>query len=150
MKEPKVYAHGTYIGTTGYNNHTRDFFRELQKHLQVKFRNFTVGKSWSGLSDEPHNGESYLNDTDKKLLVEQTVWDNDHKLVDRLIYSNYSNNFEHNVNLVLNETNHHYYYQPYTGPKIAYNVWESTRQPENFFNKLKEYDQIWVLSLIHI
>ena len=146
MKEPKVYAHGTYIGTTGYNNHTRDFFRELQKHLQVKFRNFTVGKSWSGLSDEPHNGESYLNDTDKKLLVEQTVWDNDHKLVDRLIYSNYSNNFEHNVNLVLNETNHHYYYQPYTGPKIAYNVWESTRQPENFFNKLKEYDQIWVPS----
>jgi glycosyltransferase involved in cell wall biosynthesis len=146
MKESKVYAHGTYIGTTGYNNHTRDFYRELQNHLQVKFRNFTVGKSWSGLSDEPHNGESYLNDVDKKLLVNQTVWDSNGKLVDRPIYTKYPNEFEHNVNLVLNETNHHYYYQPYVGPKIAYNVWESTRQPENFFKKLLEFDEIWVPS----
>ena len=146
MKEPKVFAHGTYIGTTGYNNHTRDFYRELQKHLPVKFRNFTVGKSWSGLSDEPHNGESYLNDIDKKLLVEQTVWNENSKLVDRSIYSHYPNDFKHNVNLVLNETNHHYYYQPYVGPKIAYNVWESTRQPENFFKKLLEFDEIWVPS----
>ena len=146
MKEPKVYAHGTYIGTTGYNNHTRDFYRELQNHLQVKFRNFTVGKSWSGLSDEPHNGESYLNNVDKKLLVNQTVWDSNGKLVDRPIYTKYPNEFEHNVNLVLNETNHHYYYQPYVGPKIAYNVWESTRQPESFFKKLLEFDEIWVPS----
>jgi autotransporter strand-loop-strand O-heptosyltransferase len=146
MKEPKVYAHGTYVGTTGYNNHTRDFFRELQKHVQVKFRNFTVGKSWSGLSDEPHNGESYLNDLDKKLLVEQTVWDDNSKLVDRPIYTKFNNEFEHSVNLVLNETNHHYYYQPYVGPKIAYNVWESTRQPKEFFSKLLEFDQIWVPS----
>ncbi len=146
MKEPKVFAHGTYIGTTGYNNHTRDFYRELQNHLPVKFRNFTVGKSWAGLSDEPHNGEPYLNDIDKKLLVEQTVWDNDNKLVDRPIYSHHPNEFEHNVNLVLNESNHHYYYHNYQGPKIAYNVWESTRQEEGFFNKLLEFDQIWVPS----
>jgi autotransporter strand-loop-strand O-heptosyltransferase len=146
MKEPKVFAHGTYIGTTGYNNHTRDFYRELQKHLPVKFRNFTVGKSWSGLSDEPHNGEPYLNDIDKKLLVEQTVWGDNDNLVDRPIYSHHPNEFEHNVNLVLNESNHHYYYHNYQGPKIAYNVWESTRQEEGFFNKLLEFDQIWVPS----
>jgi glycosyltransferase involved in cell wall biosynthesis len=31
-------------------------------------------------------------------------------------------------------------------PKIAYNVWESTLQPEGFFNKLLEYDQLWFPS----
>ena len=54
--------------------------------------------------------------------------------------------FRHNVNIILQETNHNYYWDNYTGPKIAYNVWESTVQPEGFFNKLLEYDQIWVPS----
>ena len=146
MKEPKVFAHSAYIGTTGYNNHTRDFFRELQNHLPLKVRNFTVGKSWKGNSDEPHNGEVYLNKVDKKLLTSQTLSVGDNKRNDFPIYSKYENNFDHNVNLVLCETNHHYFYDSYIGPKIAYNVWESTLQPENFFNKLLEYDQIWVPS----
>ena len=30
MKEIKVFGHGPYVGTTGYNNHTRDFFRGYQ------------------------------------------------------------------------------------------------------------------------
>ena len=34
----------------------------------------------------------------------------------------------------------------YEGPKIAYNVWESTLQPQGYFNKLKEFDEIWVPS----
>ena len=42
MNKPKVYVHGSYIGTTGYNQHTRDFFRELSKHLPLKIRNFTI------------------------------------------------------------------------------------------------------------
>jgi hypothetical protein len=46
MKEIKVFGHGPYIGTTGYANHTRDFFRGLSKHFPLKFRNFTVGSSW--------------------------------------------------------------------------------------------------------
>ena len=41
--KPKVYAHASYVGTTGYNNHTRDFFRELSKHIDLKVRNFTIG-----------------------------------------------------------------------------------------------------------
>ena len=146
MKEPKIYAHGAYIGTTGYNNHTRDFFRELQKHHPLKFRNFTVGKSWEGYSDEPHNKESYLNDVDKKLLTSQTLLTGDNKKSDFPIYTKYENIFDHNVNLILCETNHHYFYHSYVGPKIAYNVWESTRQPQDFFNKLLEFDQIWVPS----
>jgi glycosyltransferase involved in cell wall biosynthesis len=44
------------------------------------------------------------------------------------------------------ETNHHLFYDNYTGPKIAYNVWESTLQPEGYFNKLKEFDELWVPS----
>ena len=30
------------------------------------------------------------------------------------------------------ETNHHYYYHNYKGPKIAYNVWESTDNQKDF------------------
>ena len=65
---PKIYVHGSYIGTTGYNNHTRDFFRELSKYSQIKVRNFTVGNTWDGLNDSPHDKEPYLNEIDKSLL----------------------------------------------------------------------------------
>ncbi len=142
----KVSVHTSYIGTGGYNNHARDFIRHLSKRLKVKVRNFTIGGGWNGLSDTPHEDEKYLNDTDRKLLVEQTLWKNDNELGDWPIYSEYSNNFDHNVNLILSETNHHYWYQPYKGPKIGYNVWESTEQPQEFFNKWCEFDQMWVPS----
>ena len=146
--KPKVYAHASYVGTTGYNNHTRDFFRKLSKHIDLKVRNFTIGKKWDWPSAEPHNGENYLNDLDKKLLTEQTLWTNSKsgEREDFHIYKAHPNNFNHNVNLVLEETNHHFFYDSYDGPKIAYNVWESTLQPEGFFNKLLEFDQIWVPS----
>lgn len=146
MKNPKVYAHASYVGTTGYNNHTRDFFRHLSKHIDLKVRNFTIGGQWKGLSDEPHNEEPYLTDLDKKLLCEQTLQENDNILYNHSIYSHHPNNFDHNVNLVLSETNHYYFYESYKGPKIAYNVWETTLQPESFFQRLLKYDQIWVPS----
>ena len=91
--KPKVYAHSPYIGTTGYNNHTRDFFRHLSKNIDLKVRHFSVGKSWEGYNDEPHNKESYLNDIDKKLLVEQTIHYNDLRK-DLPIYKNYQNDFK--------------------------------------------------------
>ena len=145
MKEPKVYAHASYVGTTGYNNHTRDFFRHLKKHIDLKVRNFTIGKNWDWPNDEPHK-EDYINEVDKKLLVEQTLWTGKDTRDNFPIYKKYPNEFQHNVNLVLEETNHHYFYDSYVGPKIAYNVWESTLQPEGFFNKLLEYDQLWFPS----
>ena len=144
--QPKIFAHGSYIGTTGYANHTRAFYRELSNYYNLKVRNFTIGKSWEGFNNEPHNNEDYIDNKDKKLLVEQSLWDNDKNLNHHHFYSDYSNNFEHNVNIVLNETNHHYFYQNYIGPKIAYNVWETTRQPDYFFNQLKTFDQVWVAS----
>jgi len=143
---PKIYVHGSYVGTTGYNNHTRDFFRELSKYTQIKVRNFTVGDSWKGLSDTPHDEEPYFNDVDRSLLYKQRLWVEDGKMEDFTIYPSEEKEFFHDFNIVLNETNHHLYYEKYIGPKIAYNVWESTRQPEVFFNKLLEFDEIWVPS----
>ena len=147
-KKPKLLIHTSYIGTGGYNQHARDFFRHLSKLIDVKVRNFTIGHKWNGMCDEPHNGEPYLNDLDKKLLNYQCLWKNESKgeMVTEDIYSNYKNGFKHNVNIILNETNHHFFYHDYIGPKIGYNVWESTLQPEGFFNKWNEFDQLWVPS----
>ena len=146
MEKPKIYLHGSYIGTTGYNNHTRDFLRELSKHTQVKVRNFTVGHSWDGYNLTPHDNEPYINNVDKSLLYKQILYNAEGKLEDFPIYPDKSKEFFPDVNIVLSETNHHIFYENYIGPKIAYNVWESTLQPESFFNELLKYDEIWVPS----
>ena len=146
MNKPKIFAHGSYIGNTGYNQHTRDFFRHLNKHADIKVRNFTIGNSWNGYSDKPHDKESYFNETDKKLLYQQVLWNNDKTRSNLPIYSDKSKNFTPDVNIILCETNHHLFYDQYNGPKIAYNVWESTLQPKEYFNKLKEFDEMWVPS----
>ena len=142
----KIFAHGSYIGNTGYNQHTRDFFRHLSKHAQIKVRNFTVGSSWKEMSSEPHNDEPYFNDTDRELLYEQVLWNSDKTRGNNKMYEDPSKEFLPDVNIVLCETNHHLFYDEYYGPKIAYNVWESTLQPEQYFNKLKEFDELWVPS----
>ena len=143
---PKIFAHGSYIGNTGYNQHTRDFFRHLSKYSDIKVRNFTIGSSWSGMSSEPHNSEPYFNDIDKKLLYEQILWNSDKTRNNHKMYEDESKEFNPDVNIVLCETNHYLFYDNYSGPKIAYNVWESTLQPEGYFNKLKEFDELWVPS----
>ena len=142
----KIFGHGSYIGDTGYNHHTRDFFRHLSNHTQIKFRNFTVGKSWEGMNKEPHNKEPYFNETDRKILYEQILWNNDKSRDNHKIYPDPSKEFVPDVNIVLCETNHHLFYDEYNGPKIAYNVWESTLQPQQYFNKLQEFDEMWVPS----
>jgi hypothetical protein len=93
MEKPKVYAHTSYIGTTGYNNHTRDFFRHLSKYLDLKVRNYSVGKSWDGLKDDPHGDEDYIEEIDKKLLTKQTLWTEEGTRDDFSIYKEYSNRF---------------------------------------------------------
>jgi autotransporter strand-loop-strand O-heptosyltransferase len=79
-------------------------------------------------------------------MTEQSLWDDKRELVDFPIYQNYPNPGKCGINLVLNETNHHYFYRPYSGYKIAFNVWESTLQPEEFFKKLLEFNELWVPS----
>ena len=145
MDKIKIYAHCCYVGNTGYNNHTRDFFRKLSSHLDIKVRNYTVGKNWEGPSLEPHNKEEKIDDLDKKILYQQTLWSGDSR-TDTEIYPSGKKNFQHDFNLVLCETNHYYFYDHYSGPKIAYNVWESTLQPWDFFERLKDYDEVWVPS----
>ena len=143
----KIFGHGSYIGNTGYNHHTRDFFRHLSNHSEIKFRNFTVGNSWEGYNNQtPHDNEPYINNIDRKLLYQQILWDEDGKRNNFPIYPDPSKEFFPDVNIVLCETNHHLFYDNYYGPKIAYNVWESTLQPEGYFNKLKEFDELWVPS----
>jgi len=146
MEKPKIYVHGSYIGTTGFNNHTRDFFRELTKYTQIKVRNFTVGSSWNGYSNTPHDEESYITDLDKSLLYQQILYNSEGNLENFPIYSNPSKEFHQDFNLVLSETNHHIFYEKYSGPKIAYNVWESTLQPKDFFDQLLRFHEIWVPS----
>ena len=146
MIKPKLYIHGSYIGNTGYNQHTRDFFRELSKQLQLKVRNFTVGKTWEGHNKTPHDKEPYINEVDKNILYEQILWNNEGGRDNHKIYSNSSKEFTPDLNIVLCETDHHLFYDSYKGPKIAYNVWETTKQPEDFFNKLKDFDELWVPS----
>jgi autotransporter strand-loop-strand O-heptosyltransferase len=146
MSKPKIYVHGSYVGNTGYNNHTRDFFRELSKYCQIKVRNFTVGDSWDGYSENCHDGEKDITELDKSLLYKQTLWVSDGKREDFTIYPSNKKEFNHDFNIILNETNHHLYYDNYFGPKIGFNVWESTRQPDGFFDKLKEFDELWVPS----
>jgi len=146
MKKLKIFGHGSYIGGTGYNNHTRDFFRQLHKYFDIKFRNFTIGSSWKGMSETPHDGEPYINDVDKDMLYEQILWTTMPHRINEKIYPSIDKEFKPDFHIVLNETNHHIFYDEYEGPKIAYNVWESTLQPDEFFDRLKDYDELWVPS----
>lgn len=143
MSKLNVSGHTSYIGTNGINAHFRHFYRELSAHCNLKIRNFTVGSTWNGLSKKPHDEEPYLNDIDKKLLWQQTLW-TDGKRVDYPIYKPFNESFD--VNIVSDIVDHYYYYDSYVGPSIAYTVWESTKLYPHFFNRLKQFQEVWVPS----
>jgi glycosyltransferase involved in cell wall biosynthesis len=50
------------------------------------------------------------------------------------------------INIILETTSHPMFYQNFVGPKIAFNVWESTKYPDDFFRQLLMFDQLWVVS----
>jgi hypothetical protein len=91
----KIYCHGSYIGNTGYNNHTREFFRQLSKHAKIKVRNFTIGNSWTEMSDTPHDGEPYINETDKNILYQQSLWTTKPHRKDVKMYQSEDKEFKH-------------------------------------------------------
>jgi len=140
-----VKVHTSFIGTTGYNSHAQNFFTELHNFVPLRVRNFTIGKSWNGYSLNPHDKEPYINNQIKNILVEQTLMNNDGSRSDLPIY-NFNENDDNDIHIVLNETDHHYFYDTklYDGYKIAYNVWETTLYPEHYFKKLLEYDELWL------
>lgn len=145
----KIKVHTSFVGKTGYNAHSRDFFTALSKIVDIGIRNFTVGDTWEGLREDPHQGEKYLTEYQKSLMIEQTVMNNEGEFYDVEIYNGNKEFEEYDIDLILNETNHHYFYDfsKFKGKfKIAYNVWESTRQPQHFFDCLLKFDQLWVPS----
>jgi autotransporter strand-loop-strand O-heptosyltransferase len=142
-----IFAHATYVGNSGYNSHCKNFFRNLNNYHDVKVRNFTVGPNWKGFSGENYDCHGKdVSELDKKLIILQTTWGNNRNLEDHQVHGYKKGSFKHDLNLILAEANHYYFYHQYEGPKIAYFVWESTKCYEPFFQKLKEYDQIWVPS----
>lgn len=145
----KILASTSFIGATGYANHSKSFFTELDKLTPVKIRNFTVGESWKGHNNNPHDGEPYITDQMKRMLTLQTLWtgEGDNRSREDFPMYSYEPNQIFDINIVLNETDHFYFYDSYGNYKIAYNVWESTLQPENYFNRLKDYyHELWVPS----
>lgn len=140
----KILAHAPFIGTTGYANHARSFFCALNKYHTVKVRNLTIGNSWKGMNNRPHDGESYFTEEIGDMLILQTLHKADgNGRIDEPMYD-YKGDFVPDVHIVLMETNNHYFYEDYDGYKIAYNVWESTRYPDEFFNRLFYFDEVWV------
>lgn len=140
-----ILAHTSFIGTTGYANHAKSFFCALNKYHTVKVRNSTIGKGWKGMSNTPHNDEPYITDEMKDMLSLQTLFNADGGRSDYPMYD-YNGNFKPDVHIILAETNNYYFYENYDGYKIAYNVWESTRYPEQFFKRLFYFDEVWVPS----
>ena len=140
----KILAHTSFIGTTGYANHAKSFFCALNKYHTVKVRNLTIGNSWKGMNDKPHDGEPYFTDEMADMLILQTLHKADgNGRVDEPMYG-YKGDYTPDVHIVLAETNNYYFYNDYDGYKIAYNVWESTRYPEEFFKRLFYFDEVWV------
>lgn len=140
-----ILAHTAFIGETGYAYHARMFFTALSKYHNVKVRNYTIGKSWNSFAATEHDKEFYLTDEHRNMLILQTLYDQNGHRSDYPLYD-YDNSFIPDVHIVLMDINHHYFYDNYDGYKIAYNVWESTEYPQDFFNKLLEFDELWVPS----
>lgn len=140
-----ILAHTCFIGTTGYANHARSFFVALNKLHNVKVRNDTVGVTWQEYSKEPHNDEFYMTDEMKSMLYQQSLIVEGNGFNDFPIYS-YNKDFKPDVHIILSEMNNHYFYDDYEGYKIAYNVWESTEYPKDFFERLFYFDEVWVPS----
>jgi glycosyltransferase involved in cell wall biosynthesis len=138
-----ILAHTSFIGNTGYANHARSFFTALNKYHTVKVRNLTIGDSWKGMSDTPHDNESYITDEMKDMLILQTLFNPDKTRTDHPMYG-YKGDFKADIHIILEEVNNYYYYDNYDGYKIGFCVYESTRFPDEFFNRLLSYDEMWV------
>ena len=124
-----VLGHTSFVPFTGYATHARGFFTALNQLINTRVRNFAYTPDLS-----------HLTQVQKDMVVEQTWAQAPYSIgtpYNRLPY-------EKVLNIILLETNHMWFNEHYSGPKICYNVWESTRQPYGFFNKMKEFDQVWV------
>lgn len=128
-KFDRIVAHTSFLGHTGYANHSREFFTALDKLCPVRVRNFA------------HTTDlSYLTQHQRDMVIEQHWEEPPYKV--GIPYVADPN--EKSVNIVLNESNHYFFYDEYEKPLVFYNVWESTRQTDEFFKRLLIADQMWV------
>ena len=142
----KVRAHTCYLGHTGFASHARNFFRELSKNVDLRVRNYT----WD-------SNPTYLDDIDFNIIDKITLKNSDNTESDYLISNSFPNlpwvhkeDFQQDVDIVLMDMRHNYFYQEYTAPvKIAYTVWESTELEQNFFSQLLKFDYVWVVTKWH-
>jgi len=124
----QVIGNTSFLGHTGYAAHSRNFFTHLNKIIPVRIRNYTHVKDIL-----------YLKQEERDMIIEQT-WQNPPYKIGRPFIPNPQDT---QVNIVLNESHHHYFYDHYESPMIAYNVWEASRQLPQYFNRILEYDQFW-------
>lgn len=150
MQKLKIRAHTCYLGKTGYNAHARGFFRALAQHVDLRVRNYT----WDENPD-------YLNEVDLSILDTITLSTGhdrhadfpiaDQEVFQRFNFTTPKTPFQPDVDIVLMDMNHHYFYEKYDAPlKIAYTVWESTRLPNYFVEQLiQNFDAVWVVTEWH-
>jgi autotransporter strand-loop-strand O-heptosyltransferase len=129
----KVIGHCSFVGHSGYAEHSREFFTALNKFLPCKIHNYAYCEDLSYLTIEQR---------DMLILKEDGnhSWGND-------LFPQSTN--QEILNIVLLETNHYYFYHEYKSPVIFYNVWELPKYPQGFFNKLKECDRLWLPTKCH-
>lgn len=154
-----VKAHTSFLGKSGYNNHSRNFFTALNKIATVKVRNFSMDgcnlfrgpdgskvvdiKDGSYVDVDWKKADSYLTGEHQNMLIEQTYLipngTNDIKFQDYEFP-------EPPIHIILNEVEHHYFVQDYPGKKVGYFAWETDAVTEEFFHNLTKFDQVWVPS----
>jgi autotransporter strand-loop-strand O-heptosyltransferase len=137
----KIFGHCCYFGNSGYAIHSKNFFRELSKLSELKIRNFSVDSEWKGLYNENPYGAS-ADELDKNILSLQSLA-TEKGNQDFEVFSG-TKDFENDVDIVLVDCYHEFFYTEYKKLKVFYNVWEKTRYPVDFFVKLMEADQLWV------
>ena len=135
-----IKIHTSWFGHAGYNSHARGFVRSLVKYYpNLLVRSFTSLKEYPDPpvveTDKPFLSETTLKNTDGSFSSYSFPWNSN--ILD-------NNTKEEKIHIILQPTEHPYYYEKYNGIKIAYNVWETTRQPDEFFELLLTFDQLWV------
>lgn len=141
-----ILIHSSIIGFGGIAHHIRKLSKALSKYHNIKIRNFNVPLSWVSYSGvDVFKNEEELEPIHHKMLHTQTLLNPELELVERHL-SGYDEDFSPDYHLIAAEVNHHYYYQTYNKPVIAYFPWETTELPPEFINKLNKIEYIWVPS----
>jgi autotransporter strand-loop-strand O-heptosyltransferase len=128
MNNIQVVAHTSFCGKTGYNAHSQGFFTHLNKLIPTRVRNYSYTDDLSCMTKEQMD------------MIIQQKW-NDPPYQIGKPFTPDPNKIQ--VDIILNESHHYFFYSEYSSPMIAYNVWEATKQLPEFFNRILQYDQFW-------